>query len=264
VMGSEISRAAAVSGAAKGFAFRVKLQETLSSSGTFGISGNGTYSTTAKAGQFSMTLNGLPELGTATIAEVATSRAAYLKPPAQFASHLPGGKQWIELDYSDIAKMNGIPGISSLLSGNSQMADPSQFFKYLEADASSVKSLGQAKVDGASTTHYRVVLDLQKAASSLPKNEAAVVSKYLPKVAAQLGTSSLPIDVYIDNSQLIRRMALSFATTPQGTTVHVRSAVQVDFPSYGAQPTPATPPADETINASTLIQDLHSAMSLAG
>jgi hypothetical protein len=263
VLGTEISRAAAVSGAEKGYSFNLKMNEQVSGTNV-SIAGTGSFSAASHAGQVHMTIGGLPGSASTQLDEIITKTTDYVKPPAQLASRIPGGKEWLALNLADVSKLTGIPGLSTLFSGSGETSDPAQFLKYLQAEASSVTKVGTAQINGVNTTEYKVVVNLSKAAASVPAAQRAAVSAVLAKVEKEVGVSTFPMTVYIDSANLVRRILFGFTVTPTGSTVHVKTAAQIDFLSYGAQPTPATPPASETLNLMSLLSELGSAGSGSG
>jgi len=97
------------------------------------------------------------------------------------ASHLPGGKHWIELDLSKLGKAAGID-LGKLLSGS--QFQPGDLLGMLKAEGAKISKLGSATVDGAATTHYRVTIDMAKAlqAKGLTSPLLAGLAAQMPKV----------------------------------------------------------------------------------
>jgi hypothetical protein len=117
--------------------------------------------------------------------------------------------------------------------------NPTAELDYLRA-AGNVTDVGPAALDGVVTTHYHALVDLGALASvegdpQTPQQIAAVEH--------EIGGSTLPIDVWIDSSHLVRRLSLSLPIKQDGVTVN--ASLTLDFLSYGAQPVVAPPPASE-------------------
>ena len=76
------------------------------------------------------------------------------------ADKLPGGKTWIRLDLEQAGQKLGVD-LNQLLSQADQ--NPGQILDLLRASGS-VETIGTETVDGASTTHYKATIELDKVA----------------------------------------------------------------------------------------------------
>jgi hypothetical protein len=176
------------------------------------------------------------------------------------ATGLAGGKQWIAMDLNQVAAKQGNTGLGQMLA--SAPSDPSQILAYLTAVEGQVKTVGQDTVDGAQTTHYDATIDLDKVANLHPG--AASATKQLEQ---QLGTNSLPIQLWVDQQNRVRKMSMdeniahpvpgattSGGTATTGTNGQTLSigAVHVSFTiimsDYGTPVHVVAPPANETDN----------------
>jgi hypothetical protein len=117
--------------------------------------------------------------------------------------------------------------------------DPTAELDYLRA-AGTVSDVGSDTVNGVATTHYHALVDIGRLASVEGGQEGPQAVAALEQAT---GSSTLPIDVWIDGSHLVRRLSVSLPITQGG--VSVEASVSIDFLSYGAQPVPAPPPASE-------------------
>jgi hypothetical protein len=158
------------------------------------------------------------------------------------ASHLPGGKHWIELDLSKLGKAAGID-LGKLLSGS--QFQPGDLLGMLKAEGAKISKLGSATVDGAATTHYRVTIDMAKALQA-----KGLTSPLLAGLAAQM--PKVPEDVWIGNDGLVHRIRLSLGIPQSGTTVRI--AMTMDLYDYGAHVTIAAPPSSDVYDATQLAQ----------
>jgi hypothetical protein len=182
----------------------------------------------------------------------------YMKFPAALAAAVPGlgGKQWIKLD---LAKLSGLPGVSSL-TNNPTMSDPSHMLQYLRAASDSVTQEGEESVNGVATTHYRAELNLDRLQGGLPADDQRLITRELSKLQQVTGSGTLPIDVWIDAHHLVRRMVMSLGLhAPDGPSL--QETVTVDMTDYGPQPRPAVPSADHVADVGSL---LGSSLSGAG
>lgn len=259
VPASAIRQAADVSSAAKGYRAQFTMRMTVPSSGTVDATGTGSFSPGGK-GQMLMTV-GLPgsSSGQMQIQMVMDGQTFYEKLPSQAAAALPGGKSWLRIDLAEVAKLAHLPGLSSLgsLTGSSSMTDPGQFLSYLKAESSGPpKNLGQQTIGGVDTTHYRLTLDPAKFANVVPAADRAAAQQLSKAVSKYLKGKAMPVDVWIDSAHLVRREQLAYAMTLPGSSTPVKADITIDMLSYGAQPAPAIPPADQTLDLAGLLKKL--------
>lgn len=66
-------------------------------------------------------------------------------------------------------------------------------------------------------------------------------------------TTQMPIDVWIDSSNLVRRVQLAFSEPLPNTGQTVPIAMTENFLQYGPQPVPAIPSASESANLLSLL-----------
>jgi hypothetical protein len=165
----------------------------------------------------------------------------YVRLGPLLSSQLPGGQQWIKLDLSKLGKSAGLD-LSRLLSG-SQM-QPGDLLSLLQTEGAKIHKVGPATVNGAATTHYRVVVDTRSRLKDL------TTSPLLAGVAAQV--PRIPEDVWIGKDGLVRRVRVSL-NLPHGATA-VRTTMAMDLYDYGAQVDIAAPPSSQVFDATELAQ----------
>jgi hypothetical protein len=105
---------------------------------------------------------------------------------------------------------------------------------------------GQRSVRGASTTHYRVVLDLNRAGASLPPEQRPAIDE----LVRSLGTSTLPADVWLDESGRVRRRRFGVDTDGSGPTAP--TTVNLELFDFGIPVTVEVPPADQVTDLTNL------------
>jgi hypothetical protein len=157
------------------------------------------------------------------------------------ASHLPGGKQWIELDLSTLGKSAGLD-LGKLMSGG--QLQPTDLLSMLQAEGAKVHKVGPATIDGVATTHYKVKVDLVKALQS----KGLTSSPLLSGIAAKLKT--VADDVWVDKSGLVRRIKLAYSV-PQAA-MHL--GMTMDLYDYGAHVSIAAPPSSAVFDATQFAQ----------
>jgi hypothetical protein len=205
------------------------------------LSGHGQFNFAAHEGSLALSISGLPasaqaKLGTSSLEmnELFKSGSVYVGSPL-FAGKLPGGARWLRLD---LRRVGGALGLdpSAAMSGG---ADPSQFLQYLKASGG-ITPVGQESLRGAPTTHYTGNLDLEKVAAAQPGSDSAQVHAAFQKVIAQLGAKTIPVEVWVDRQDLVRKVAIALHMHPQGQAIDAQ--VQAEY--FGFGPTSSvTPPA---------------------
>jgi|ERR1700726_794057 len=221
------------------------------------LSGNGFFNYKGHEGALSMTLAGLPAnpiTGSSTsIEEIFKGTDIYIG--SSIFRKLPGGARWMKLD---LARFGAAAGINptQLLGGQS---NPAQFLEYLEGSGGSVQTIGQDRVRGVPTTHYRGSIDLKKAAAALTQHAGnSSLRGSFEKDIAKLGLTSMPVDVWIDSHRLVRRMQFSMSVAPGGQRASI--TMTLEFFDFGATPAVTAPPASETLDAtSSALSGLNSA-----
>jgi hypothetical protein len=173
----------------------------------------------------------------------------YEKFPPALAASLPKGKSWVKVDLATAGKT-----VSVDLQGLSQNAagDPSQTLDYLRGASDDIKKVGTEDVRGTQTTHYQAVLDLNKAAAQSPRASEAIKS-----TIKLLGTSTQPIDVWVDAEGRVRRMKYTVdlskskvASTNPAAAGSV--AFTLDLFDFGVPVQATLPPADQVVDISAL------------
>jgi hypothetical protein len=218
--------------------------EASSIPGTVTMTGGGYFNYLAREGKMSLTLTGRSSaLGSAaapTIEEIYKGGDVYIG-SSLFAGRLPGGAKWMKLDVARVAQAAGIDP-SQLLGGQS---NPAEFLEYLKASGSSVTNVGTESVRGVPTTHYRGTVELGRVAGVLSGANRNAVQKAL----AQLGASSLPVDVWVDSHKLVRRLGITLSAPAGGQNLQMQ--MEMELFSFGATPTVTAPSAAETFDATS-------------
>ncbi|WP_249010276.1 hypothetical protein [Conexibacter sp. DBS9H8] len=275
VGGAVIAKAADISGAAKGERVAYTLTESLPSVGTVQVAGTGAFNAKPAEGQLNLTVaapnaSGLGLAGTLLahlpLSLVLANKTVYLKIPSSVQSLVGSfthNKSWISINLADLAGASKIPGLSSVLNGQTNPTDPAAELKQFEAAATNgVTKVGSATVNGVATTEYSGTLDLAKLSQRLPAALRSAMSHQLARAAKAIGSTKLPFTVYIDSANLIRRLDLSFSGSHAGSAV--KATMQMDFLAYGPQPAPTIPPAADTFGINGLLGSLKSLAASAG
>lgn len=166
------------------------------------------------SGSLSMTVAG------ETIHEILVAPNAYVQ--------LPGSSGWVSTTFDT----------SSVGSGDS----PAQTLDTLRA-AGTVTQIGSDTLDGVPATHYHVVVDLDRVADATPLASRSRVAGYAAAMVKLTGSSSLPMDVWVDAQNRIRRIEFDLTACTRAGTVN--ESARIDYSDFGPQPPVSAPPADE-------------------
>ncbi len=216
--------------------------------------------TTPVVGAVQMTMHGVYDRptrsGAMTAAERVTGRQLqfsevfhgltfYLKTSAlPQLSRLTGGKPWLKFDMS---RMLGAMGVGALPTGT----DPSQFVDYLRAVSSATTKRGTATIRGFSTVHYHAVIDLDHYTKLVPRAERSTAQRGIKTLESALGSHSMPMDVWIDHRNLVRRVEIAFSECI--SSQRIRFGMDMDLFNYGPQSQPTLPSADQAYDITPMM-----------
>jgi hypothetical protein len=153
---------------------------------------------------------------------------------------LPRGKSWIAIP------SGASHGLWTSALGPISGPDPRDLLASLTAISKSVIKLGAAAIRGVQVTGYRVSIDPAKAAARVPRWQRSGFLAF----ARSLGRASIPVDVWVDQQNLVRRVRLSLrppgrpSGMPRGLAGG-RITQTVDFYSFGMPVRVSAPPAAE-------------------
>lgn len=248
---SAIVRAADVTSSEKGYAFSMRILESLPNSVHFTVAGTGTYSAASHGGTTNLTFAG--EGAHYSMQAVVLGPRVYVKLPTLITAKLPGHKPWLELDYSKLPKGTFLSSLGSV--SDTSETSPTMYLDYLKAETSDLRDLGRAPIAGVPTTHYRAVLNLKKAGTGLPASSHAAIQNMLKKLPGTISNeSAIPVEVWVDGSQRIRKMTMSMQLVPKGTSTTINASYVLAINDYGPQTTPTAPPADQTTDLIALLR----------
>ncbi len=164
------------------------------------------------------------------------------------AKQLPEGKTWIKGDLKDLEspKAGQLSQFGSLAG-----TDPRDVFAFLEAVSGSIELVGTETIRGAETSHYRATLDPAKLEDLIPAEQRAALGG-LGKGAIQEGLASVPLDVWIDAEQRLRKLSIDVDTKMPGSENKIEASIVAEIYDYGAALEVALPAADEVADAATL------------
>ena len=122
----------------------------------------------------------------------------------------------------------------------------------LEAVSGSITAVGSDKVHGVETSHYRATIDTSKLAQLVPAAHRQSLGG-LDQTARQAGVTALPVDVWVDADQLVRKVSIDLDAKQPGTAMAVKASLVVElYDCYGTPLELTLPPADQVVDAATL------------
>ncbi|HXG75689.1 MAG TPA: hypothetical protein VNJ53_03875, partial [Gaiellaceae bacterium] len=258
---------AAADSSAQARSGRFAFDFTISGSGleeTIGLSGEGAFDADAERAHvavdlsaFASLLGGLfaglagpqaPDLQDPDgwrIEAIQDGEATYVRFPA-LAELLPDGRSWVlarpgsagqGFDFSQLRQFSG--------------NDPRELLELLRAASGTIEVVGTESLRGTEVTHYRATVDPERA-SILPRGGEPADGALAEQLLAQSGVEAIPVDVWMDGSGLVRKLALTVTGTQPGTAESGTASMSFELWDYGEDVGIEPPPADEVVVESAL------------
>ena len=170
----------------------------------------------------------------------------YMRMPALPGAFLPEGKQWLSLDLDAALDKAGFGGLDP---ANLQQQDPSQFLNLLRASSVEVREAGYDTVRGTDVTRYTAKLDLRKSVDAsldqleLSDEQEAALRRAAEQLADQVGTKTIPVEVFVDDDGRLRRLNMDLSMTVQGQRLALEQTV--DYYDFGIEVDVDAPPASQ-------------------
>lgn len=178
----------------------------------------------------------------------------FMRMPAELTGQaLPGGKEWVGLDLGKSLEKLGLGSLDF-----AQQGDPAQTLKYLRAASSDVRAAGKADVRGVQTTRYVGAMDFRKALDAgldeleLSDAEREQARKGMQAMIDQLGTTTVPIEVFVDGDGMLRRLKMALATKVAGDSLVMR--MQMDLFDFGVDVDVKAPAASGVLDLTGMLQ----------
>ena len=212
----------------------------------FSLSTSGAFDEQGRRGAMSETVSGK------TVAVIMAFPYGYV----QSKGKLIKGKPWARFNVEGLTQGLGVSGSMNT------STDPSQWIDFLKA-AGQASTVGSETLRGVPTTHYHVLVDFARYPAVVPARLRAGARQEAALLKRISGQSSLPIDVWIDGRNRVRRYQVPVPLCYQGE--RTSESLSVELYDYGTQSIPAPPPLSEVSdltseiesNASHALQQLH-------
>src|SRR5215217_943286 len=165
----------------------------------------------------------------------------YMRWPA-LASRIEFGKSWIKIDYS---KILGEAGVDMSLF-DAENYNPSQQLRFLRAAGGKVERLGDEDIRGMHTVHYKGEVDIRRYPDLVPPAERAQARRSAEKLTKLTGDPVDPVEVWIGDDGLVRRMRTSW-DQEVGKMTATREET-IDYVSFGKRFAIKPPPKKDTVD----------------
>jgi len=236
-----VARAADATVAKGGTKISIASDSVLPGGGQLTMSGEGAVNTKTQQGHLTLkAIAAPPSVDKATLTQdlVFDRFVFYMRSPA-FAAALENGKKWVKIDLIKAGKAAGID--LTLLSQTGQ--DPTQSLRLLKAVSGEVKKVGDEDVRGVKTQHYKATVDLKKYPDTVPAKDRAAAQSTIDNLIKRLGSSTSPVEFWIDDDHLIRRYAQTLKLKVAGGASSIKQ--RIEYYDYGSKVDVSLPPAGE-------------------
>ena len=242
---SQVTRAAYVTSQGSGFKMLMRLSGDVAGE-SFSLNMNAAVADHDQRGSLSETVDGK------TVESIFDLPYVYVRVPGKPIK----GKPWGRFNVVAYMQSLGLSG-SAATSG-----DPSQWIDFLKATGQAT-TLGKQTVRGVPTTHYHALVDFGRYATVVPAPLRAAAQDEASLLKRISGQQSLPMDVWIDGHNLVRKYQVQVPLCYQGE--RASESLSAELYGYGTQTVPVPPPASEAseltseldANSAKALQQLH-------
>jgi hypothetical protein len=148
------------------------------------------------------------------------------------------GKTWMKLDLRRLTHgIGGPPGAFGV--------DPpgaAAYLRMLRATGMQVIDEGTDEVAGAEAKHYSVTVELRRVPDALPEGQRAEGRRRAERLIELTGQSEIPVDIWIDDQNRIRRLVMEQEIKQSGVTTRIQTAIE--YVRFGV-PVAVDPPDDD-------------------
>lgn len=182
-------------------------------------------------------------------------QAIYMRLPSSSpSSSVTHGRPWIKFDVQAVGQAMGIK-FSSLTGSSSSLSNPSEMLSYLKATSGPITRVGSEQVQRTPTTHYHTTIDFNRYVDQVTPADRTAAQESVAALERISGSSSLPVDVWVDSHNLVRREEFGYQECVPGTTGKTRWHLRVEYLDFGDQPVPQPPPGNEVADVTSYITE---------
>jgi hypothetical protein len=131
--------------------------------------------------------------------------------------------------------------------------NPAQALTLLNGASNSVTLVGKETVRDTPATHYRVVVDYKKLLNNLPAKDRAAIAPTIHTALQAMGGSTLPMDVWVDDDGMVRRLSYQMHMTLPNSQLTTDSSMVMDYFDFGAPVSVKAPPAGEVTDVTSRV-----------
>ena len=235
---------------------RMSLEQTMTvaGQGTVPATAEGRFDTKSQRGEMTMSMDlssiaggDVPGGDAVKQRMVFDGLTFYMRSPL-FESALPAGKRWLKFDMQALGKQAGFD--IGVLANQGGSQDPTQVLAYLKAASGDVTRVGSETVRGVATTHYKATIDFRKVPDSAPADQRAAVRRSIEQLIELTGTSTSPIEVWIGEDGLARRIVTASTTGTGAQRISMRQRIELF--DFGTKVDVAVPRASTVIDIGDL------------
>jgi hypothetical protein len=155
------------------------------------------------------------------------------------------GKEWLKVDLERAWEAAGIDMDSFGLNQR-----PSEQLGLLRTVSDGVTDHGRETVVGVEATHYSATIDLRRYPELAAEKDREVAQRSIDRLIEIGGQSEIPVDVWIDDDQRIRRMQMEMVFSEAGTDV--RADMILEYVRFGVPVDIDVPDDDDVFDATEL------------
>lgn len=176
----------------------------------------------------------------------------YMRMPEDLLAQMPDAKPWFEMDLDTMYEQQYGANPAQMQGG--AMGDPTRQLEYLRGVSDSVEKAGTEKVRGVQTTRYEAIVDLRKQVAG----QDAEARQAQEEIIKQLGTSELPVEVWLDDQNRVRRFATDLdVPTPENASGmpedgKLQTSIVAEYYDFGTPVDVQAPPEDQTMDGSKM------------
>jgi hypothetical protein len=223
----------------------------------FSMRGEGVFDYTSPRGRMTLDLGNFPELSRGALTGrrmefVFDGLVYYMKFPEGVEELRPLGDKWLKLDLAKVDEETAVD-LGALQQANQ---NPAQLMQFLRGASDDIEELGQEDVRGVEATHYRAtvdfdaVIDQTAEIGELSDEMREQLEAEIERMKSQTGLETLPVDVWLDEENVVRRMRMDLSFPVEGEQMGMD--MTMDFFDFGVDVNVAPPPAEETVDITAL------------
>lgn len=165
----------------------------------------------------------------------------YIRLP-YFNQLLPAAKRWVKVNAKTLAEQGGTQFSSP---------SPEELLYLAQAASDRAERVGEENVKGVDATHYRARVAAGEIADAAPPDAQARLRAYA-RLLSTSGVDEFPVDVWVDDEGVVRRVKVAYEVEANGRTVSIRFTI--DLFDFGADVNVSPPPPNQVSDLQKLLK----------